>query len=113
MMKCSIFDMPQVDAIVIGQNLRRLRLSNHYSVRDIQDFFNFENPQAVYGWENGKYIPKLDNLYALSRLYGVSVDSILMDYSTIDNSNAGNTNSRGISAIAAASAARPQGSYNI
>ena len=34
--------------------------------------------QAVYKWEWGKSLPAVDNLYALSRLFGVSIDKILV-----------------------------------
>lgn len=37
----------------------------------------FESEQAVYKWQRGDSLPTVDNLYALSRLFGTSVDDIL------------------------------------
>ena len=37
----------------------------------------FESDQAVYKWQRGDSLPTVDNLYALSRLFGTSVDDIL------------------------------------
>lgn len=37
----------------------------------------FESEQAVYKWQRGDSLPTVDNLYALSRLFGTSVDNIL------------------------------------
>lgn len=38
----------------------------------------FAGPQAVYKWEWGKSLPTVDNLYALSRLFGVTIENILV-----------------------------------
>ena len=34
--------------------------------------------QAVYKWEWGKSLPTVDNLYALSKLFGVTIENILV-----------------------------------
>ena len=38
----------------------------------------FESDQAVYKWQRGESLPTVDNLFALSRLFGTSVDDILI-----------------------------------
>ena len=42
----------------------RLRLEQGLTVRDVQVFFGFEEPQAIYKWQSGKSLPTVDNLYA-------------------------------------------------
>ncbi len=61
-----------------GQRIKELIVSHGYSVRDIQDFMGFDNPQAVYKWLNGKSMPSLDNLLILSKVLGTSIDDILV-----------------------------------
>lgn len=56
----------------------RLRLEQGLTVRDVQVFFGFEEPQAIYKWQSGKSLPTVDNLYALSALLGVRMDEILV-----------------------------------
>ena len=39
-----------------------------------------ENPQSIYTWENPekKYLPRIDNLIALAKLYKVTLDEIII-----------------------------------
>ena len=38
------------------------------------------NPQSIYTWEdsNNKYLPRLDNLVILSKIYKVSIDDLIV-----------------------------------
>jgi len=38
----------------------------------------FVEPQAVYKWQQGKALPSLDNMFALSVLFRVSMEEILV-----------------------------------
>lgn len=69
---------PVIDPSATGQNIMRLRLERGLTVRDLQVFFGFEEPQAIYKWQSGKSLPTVDNLYALSVLLGVRMDEILV-----------------------------------
>ena len=74
----SIFDTPSVDLKRIGSFIKNLRISNHLTVKDLQDFFGFDYPNAIYDWEKGLKLPNISNLIALSILYEVSIDKILL-----------------------------------
>ncbi len=69
---------PVIDPVATGENIQRLRRARGLSVKDVQTFFGFEEPQAIYKWQRGKSLPSVDNLYALSRLLDVSMDDILV-----------------------------------
>ncbi|MBQ1388759.1 MAG: helix-turn-helix transcriptional regulator [Clostridia bacterium] len=69
---------PTIDLYATGQNIVRLRKECGLSVRDVQQFFGFTEPQAVYKWQQGKSLPSVDNLLALSVLFNVSMDDILV-----------------------------------
>ena len=69
---------PVIDLVATGENIRRLRLERGLSVRDLQTFFGFEQPQAIYKWQKGACLPTVDNLYALGSLFGVPMDQILI-----------------------------------
>lgn len=68
-----------IDPIATGENILRLRKARGLSVRDVQDYFGFEEPQAVYKWQRGQSLPSLDNFYALGALLEVSLDEILVE----------------------------------
>ena len=69
---------PVIDPVATGENIQRLRCERGLSVRDLQAFFGFEEPQAIYKWQRGKSLPSVDNLYALSALLDVSMDDIIV-----------------------------------
>ena len=67
-----------IDPIATGANIVRLRKERGLSVRDLQTYFGFEEPQAIYKWQRGQSLPTVDNLYALGALLEVSMDEILV-----------------------------------
>ena len=69
---------PVIDLAATGQNILRLRKARGLTVRDLQNWFGFEEPQAIYKWQKGKSLPTVDNLYALGVLLGVSIEEILV-----------------------------------
>ena len=69
---------PVIDSIGTGKAIRQLRLDCGLTVRDLQDYFGFDTPQAIYKWQEGKTTPTVDNLIALGRLFGVPVEEIVV-----------------------------------
>ena len=69
---------PVIDLTATGANILRLRKARGLSVRELQQFFGFEEPQAIYKWQRGQSLPTVDNLYALSALLGVPMNDILV-----------------------------------
>ena len=57
---------PVIDLAATGRNIQRLREERGLTVRDLQAYFGFEEPQAIYKWQKGKSLPTVDNLYALA-----------------------------------------------
>ena len=72
---------PAIDLHATGENIVRLRKASGLSVRELQHYFGFEEPQAIYKWQQGKCLPSVDNLFALSCLLGVSMNEILVQTS--------------------------------
>lgn len=69
---------PVIDLVATGENILRLRKARGLSVRDLQEWFGFEEPQAIYKWQRGKSLPTVDNLYALGALLNVPMEEILV-----------------------------------
>ena len=70
-------EYPIIDIQAAGRRIRQLRISNHYSVEDVSGYMGFESVQAVYKWQHGESLPTVDNLYALSKLFGTTIEYIL------------------------------------
>jgi len=74
------FSIPVIDVPATSKNLKNLRESHNFTVAQVQKLLGMENPQSIYNWENAesKYLPRLDNLVFLAKLYEVSIDELLV-----------------------------------
>ena len=70
-------DYPVINTVAAGVRIRELRKQNHLTVGDISSYMGFESEQAVYKWQRGESLPTVDNLYALSKLFGTTIEYIL------------------------------------
>ena len=66
-----IITFPIISLEKTGKNIERLRKERGISVRELQEFFGFEQPQAIYKWQWGNNLPSVDNLYALGKIFNV------------------------------------------
>ena len=64
----SMIQFPVIDPVATGANICRLRKDRGLTVRDLQRYFGFEEPQAIYKWQRGQSLPSVDNLYATSHI---------------------------------------------
>ncbi len=69
---------PVIDMAATGRVIKALREHNGYTVQDVQEYFGFDQPQAIYKWQRGQTLPTVDNLYALSSLLGAPIKDILV-----------------------------------
>ena len=67
-----------IQPVETGKRIKQLLCEQHYTIREIQGAFGFENPQAIYKWISGKSLPSLDNFIILSRLLHTSIENILV-----------------------------------
>ena len=69
---------PVIDLRETGRCIERQRRQAGLTVRDLQAYFGFESPQAIYKWQHGQCLPTVDNLLALARLLRVSMEDLLV-----------------------------------
>ena len=69
---------PVIDLAETGRCIERRRRQAGLTVRDLQTYFGFEYPQAIYKWQHGECLPTVDNLLALARLLRVSMEDLLV-----------------------------------
>lgn len=62
--------------VVLGENLAKYRKKAGYSQEELADKLGVSR-QAVSKWERGEASPDTENLIALSRLYGVTLDELV------------------------------------
>lgn len=69
---------PVIDMCKTGQNIKRLREERNISVSALQEYLGLASQQAIYNWQRGACLPTVDHLCALSRLFSVPMDDILI-----------------------------------
>ena len=71
-------DYPMIDMVRTGENIVNLRKQKHLPVKELQEVFGFETPQAIYKWQHGTALPAIDNLVILAAVLDVRIDDILV-----------------------------------
>lgn len=64
--------------MTLGNKLKEIRNRFGYSQEDLASLINVSR-QAITKWENDSGIPDISNLQELSKVFGVTVDSLLND----------------------------------
>ncbi|MBQ8160658.1 MAG: helix-turn-helix transcriptional regulator [Clostridia bacterium] len=69
---------PVINLEKTGHCINEYRQSAGLTVKEMQHYFGFGNPQAIYKWLKGQCLPSVDNLVGLSRLLDVPLDDLLV-----------------------------------
>lgn len=67
-----------VNAEMTGQKLKEAITERGYSIRDIQYMLDLTYPQSIYKWLHGETMPSLINLYKLSQILQVPMETLLV-----------------------------------
>lgn len=70
-----------IDAKRTGRRIKETCDKKGITVKQIQQELNIGSFQSIYSWFQGKTLPTLDNLYALSKLLKVSMESMIVEQS--------------------------------
>ena len=68
---------PLINKKETGINLRTIMDKRGLSAKDVQEYLGLGCVQSVYRWIDGVNMPTIDNLYALSALFQLPIDSIV------------------------------------
>ena len=68
---------PTIDKRETGLRLRKIMEERGINVKQVQEYLGLACVQSVYHWLNGCSMPTIDNLYALSELFKVSIDEMV------------------------------------
>ena len=71
-------EYPVIDMEKTGKKIREVCEKQGILAKDIKEYMGFSAVQSVYDWFRGKNLPTVDNLYALSRLLRVSMETLVV-----------------------------------
>lgn len=69
---------PVIDIKRTGQKIKHIMQMRGMTVKDVQEFLELSTPQSIYHWFDGRNLPTMDNLYALSELFRIPVDALII-----------------------------------
>lgn len=72
-----MYSIKKLDEKIVARNVRRMIAESTLTKEDIADLLDV-TPRLVYYWQNGEKVPNIQNLYGLSQLFKVSMESILI-----------------------------------
>ena len=68
---------PIINKRETGVNLRRIMDMRGITAKDVQQYLGLGCVQSVYRWLDGMNMPTIDNLYALSELFQIPIDTMV------------------------------------
>ncbi len=68
---------PIIDKKATGNRIKGIMEQKKISVKDLKEYLGLSCVQSVYHWLDGTCLPTLDNLYAMSQLFGTSIDAMI------------------------------------
>lgn len=71
-------DYPTINVAATGSRIDILRRENGISVAAMRDFLGLSTTNAIYKWLRGETLPTLDNVVALSTLFQVAIDDLII-----------------------------------
>ena len=77
-MEESIMSFPVIDLVRTGENIKRIAKENGYSADKIRDVLGISDRSNIYKWFRGEVLPAVDNLLALSILFGVTINEMII-----------------------------------
>lgn len=72
------FCFPVIQGEETGKRLKMIRKGRGIKVSAVCEYMGGISEQAVYKWERGVSLPTIDNLLALSHLYHVQMEEMLV-----------------------------------
>ncbi len=67
----------RVDKRRTGLRIKQIRNARHITVEEMAEALD-QSPQAIYKWQRGDCLPSLDNLVAMSELFDVGIELIII-----------------------------------
>ena len=68
---------PAIDKAGTGKRIKKYMDNLGLSVKEVRDYLQLGSVQSIYHWLEGKSLPSMDNLFALSILLEVTVDDLI------------------------------------
>ena len=72
---------PEIDVKATGLNICSRLKEREILKSELRLYLGYTSAEAIYRWPEGKNLPTLQNLYAISRILGISINELLVTVS--------------------------------
>ena len=72
------FYNPSINLEATAENIKKYIQASNLKISELQNLFGFGNPQAIYYWRDGKFLPSIDNLFRLAYFLHTSVEDLVV-----------------------------------
>ena len=69
---------PVIDTLPNDARIKTYRIDRGFSVASLREYFGLSTTNAIYKWLRGDSLPTLDNFLALSVLFNVSMNDLIV-----------------------------------
>lgn len=69
---------PTINMTATGMRIRQIMNQRQLTVKDVQRYLNLSSVQSIYHWLKGQSVLTVDHLYALSELFQLPIDAMLI-----------------------------------
>ena len=69
---------PEIDVRATGRNICSHLEAHEILKSELRLYLGYTSAEAIYRWPKGKNLPTLQNLHAISRILGVSINDLLV-----------------------------------
>lgn len=73
-----MWDLPVLDAVKTGQNIRKFREDMEFSVEELAEEIGLRGSKTLSKWENGEVLPSLVRVLQLADVFGVKVEDVVV-----------------------------------
>ena len=77
-MKETVMSFPVIDLVRTGENIKRIAKERGFSADRIKDMLAISDRSNIYKWFRGEVLPTVDNLLALSILFDVTINELII-----------------------------------
>lgn len=70
---------PSIDVCATGLRLKALRKEHNIKLDDLALYLKFTSTRAILKWHAGSCLPSLDSFYALSILYDMTINEMIVE----------------------------------
>ena len=77
-MEDKAMNFPVINQVKTGNNIKKIAKEKGFSADRIRDLLGISDRSNVYKWFRGEVLPAVDNLLALSILFGVTINDLIV-----------------------------------